>query len=360
MEKKLIEKAKNVIFPITGGLGRNIFATAMIKNFKKEYPDKNIYVVAGFPDVFFNNTKIKEVYGFNSCQHLYERLIDRNPDTILLEVEPYRHPEYVSGNMHIVKAWCDLLHCQCDDVTPELYLTRNEKDMAQAMINNLQTKYGKPVILLQHTGGKIPNNNDKQEQITNLAVMHRRSLTEKTTQELVNLLSKDGYCIASIQSDNQFCPNGAEKIASPSTRLIMALTLYASGIIAIDSFLQHASAAFNIKSLVLWMGTSPDRLGYSVHKNLRRKSCETPECHRPNSYAFDIQANGQIWDCPFGDVCRDYDAKTIYNAYKEMKGKDYNRVLKEFVKPDVNKIIDINAKPHDHSSHSGSPCPIHK
>ena len=38
----MVEKSKTVVLPITGGIGRNIFATAMIRNFKKVYPDKKI------------------------------------------------------------------------------------------------------------------------------------------------------------------------------------------------------------------------------------------------------------------------------------------------------------------------------
>ena len=359
MIKSMIEKAKNIILPISGGIGRNIFATAVIKNLKKAYPNKNIFVVAGFPDIFMNNPNVKKIFGFNSVQHLYEDYLDRyasdgrNDDTVLIEVEPYRHPEYMNANMHIVEAWCDMLGVPCVDITPDIFLSRVEIEMAKSHIIALEQKFSRPVVLLQHCGGKVPDNNNKQEQIASMSVMHRRSLSEKCSQELTDKLIADGYTVASIQSPNQFCPNGAEKIHAP-IRVILALVPSVVGIIAIDSFLQHACAALGVKSLVLWAGTSPDRLGYKAHVNLRRNVCSMPECHRPNSYAFDINANGFTWDCPFQDRCTDYDSETILQAYKDMKGEDYINTVKNFKK--IETVLEI--KPTTPTK-SAPNCPVH-
>jgi hypothetical protein len=340
--KSKIEKATTLIMPITGGIGRNIFATAVIRNLKKAYPNKKIYVIAGFPEVFQGNPNCRP-FGFSNCNHLYEDVISNNPEALLLEVEPYRHPEYVSGNMHIVNAWCDLLGIECESILPDLYLTSTEKNMAEAYIEELKVKYKKPIVIIQHSGGKMPEFNSKQENLQNLAVMHRRSLHEKTTQAIVDQLGKDGYMVLSIQSKKQFAPNGAE-IVETNIRKLAALATHAVGVIAIDSFYMHACAALGVKALVAWMGTSPDRLGYDMHKNLRRlKSCVTPECHRPNSYAFDYQPNGAIWDCPFSDACRDYTAQEIIDAYKEMKGEDYINVAKNFKVEEKPQVIETCA-----------------
>lgn len=355
--KSKIEKAKTIVMPVSGGVGRNIFFTAVIKNFKKVYPDKKLYIVPGYPEIFENNPRVARTYGLNPVQyaHLFEDSIFSNSESLILEVEPYRHPEYVNGNMHIVEAWCDLLEIPCEDKIPEIFLSLTETSFAKSFFDTILVKYNKPVILLQHSGGKAPDNNDKKELIMNQAIMHRRSLREKTVQDLVNLFEKDGYLVACIQMPNQFAPKGAERVTGPLRQLI-ALLPYASGVIAIDSFVQHASAALGIKSLVLWAGTSPERLGYEMHKNLRRNECPTPECHRPNSYAFDVKTTGVPWDCPYKDACTDYEAQVIYKAYKEMKGKEYLKTLKEFKKPDVEQVIDIN----EHTHKKGTSCPVHK
>lgn len=358
MIKSMIEKAKNIILPISGGIGRNIFATAVIKNLKKAYPSKNIFVVAGFPDIFMNNPNVKKIFGFNSVQHLYEDYLDKyssdgkNNETVLIEVEPYRHPEYLNSNMHIVEAWCDMLGIPCIDTLPDIFLSRVEVEMAKSHVLALEQKFSRPVILLQHTGGKVPDNNNKQDQIVSMSVMHRRSLSEKCTQELTTKLIADGYTVASVQSPNQFCPTGAERINAP-IRVVFGLIPNVKGVIAIDSFLQHASAGLGVQSLVLWAGTSPDRLGYKMHKNLRRNVCDMPECHRPNSYAFDINANGFTWDCPFQDRCTDYDANTIIDAYKEMKGEDYVDTVKNFKK--IESLLEVKQP-----EKTSTACPVHK
>lgn len=328
MLKDRIEKANTLILPIMGGLGRNIFATAMIRNLKQAYPEKKLFVVAGSPEIFFNNPHIKRVYGFQGLQHLYEDYIEKNPETMVLEVEPYRHVDYISGELHIVRAWCDLLEIPCSDITPELYLTRGELEMADAFMS----RFDKPLILLQHCGGQAPQNpNDPMESLAKQALMFRRSLRPQTVQKVADQLLADGYAVGSIQAPTQFCPTGAERVAYP-IRAVLCLIPKAAGIIAIDSFVQHAAAALNKKALVLWAGTSPDRLGYPLHKNIRRSACETPECHRPNTYAFDVQADGSLWSCPFSDACTNYDAEEIVKHFKEMQGAAYIDNVKNFVK----------------------------
>lgn len=328
--KDKIEKCKRVILPINGGIGRNIFATGMIRNFKKTYPDKDIFVVAGFPEIFQNNPNCKRVYGFMNCQHLFEDYIFQNTDTIMLETEPYRHPEYLSGEKHIVECWCEQMDILCDSVLPEMFFTKNEQEMAKTYM----TKFKKPLVLFQHVGGKTPDSCQKSEQIASQGAMYRRSLPDETVQDIVDGLVKDGYVVGSVQSPNQFTPKNVELIHFP-IRAVIGLLPYVSGVIAIDSFLQHAAASLGVKSLVLWGGTSPKRLGYELHTNLRRNVCNTPECHRPNSYAFDIQPNGMMWDCPYSDKCCEYEAELVLQTYKEMKGEDYINQVKDFPKEDI-------------------------
>lgn len=327
---KSIESAKTIILPITGGIGRNIFATSVIKNFRKAYPDKKLFVVAGFPEIFFNNPNIDRVYGFNTIQHLYDDFVHGRKDTIILEVEPYRHPEYIGGQKHVVESWCDMLEIPCPDIKPEIYLTKSELDIAEAYVK----KFEKPLVLIQANGGKAPESQDKMQQVASLTAMYRRNLRDETVQELTDSLTADGYKVGSVQTPNQFQPKNSEKISFP-LRAVIALVPHCYGIICIDSFLMHSAAAFNKKALVCWAGTSPDKLGYDFHVNLRQKVCKTPECHRPNSYAFDVQPNGAIWDCPYGDPCTNYDAKIIMKAFKELKGKAYTADVKNYVKPEI-------------------------
>ena len=101
-------------------------------------------------------------------------------------------------------------------------------------------------------------------------------------------------------------------------RSIVALTKYVRGIITIDSFLQHGAAAFKKKSLVLWGGTSPKVLGYDCHTNLTREVCKTPFCHRPNSFLFDFEPTGFMWDCPENDLCMEFPVEQIVEEFEKI------------------------------------------
>ena len=60
------EKVKNIIFICDGGIGKNIVGTAVVRAIKKQFPDKNIIVVAGCPDVFMYNPNVYRTYNFFS------------------------------------------------------------------------------------------------------------------------------------------------------------------------------------------------------------------------------------------------------------------------------------------------------
>jgi hypothetical protein len=45
----------NIIFQISGGIGKCVMATAVCEAIKKQYPDSRLIVVSGYADVFLNN-----------------------------------------------------------------------------------------------------------------------------------------------------------------------------------------------------------------------------------------------------------------------------------------------------------------
>jgi hypothetical protein len=81
----------------------------------------------------------------------------------------------------------------------------------------------------------------------------------------------------------------------------------------IDSCLQHAAAAFNLPSAVLWIGTSPKVFGYHVHANIQA----FPSKHNVkliNSYLFDYSFDGPAYECPYNSVDEMFDLSSIVRA----------------------------------------------
>ena len=68
--------------------------------------------------------------------------------------------------------------------------------------------------------------------------------------------------------------------------------------ILIDSCLQHAATAFQIKSSVIWIGTHPQVFGYKLHDNIMAKKPKTAN-QRIGSYMFDYNFDNNIHECPY-------------------------------------------------------------
>lgn len=309
MNPETYKKYENLILVVSGGIGRNIFSTAVVRNLKLAYPDKKITVICGCPEIFVRNPNVHKVLRLGQVLNFYEDYV-LEKKSLFLEVEPYRHPDYIYEKKHIVECWCNLLGVQCRNIKPEMFFTQTEMKMAQLQIQ----KSNEPMVLIQHSGGKEPNGLNEQEQIIAHAGMHKRSLVFDTMQKVVYKLKEAGFKVGSVQGKNQTCLKEAERVTFP-IRAITAMIPFVRGVICIDSFLQHACAIFEKKALVLWGGTHPSCLGYPSAINLTQKKCDNPHCHRPNSYLFDFETTGFMWDCPYDSECMNYSSEYILNNF---------------------------------------------
>ena len=312
--KKSIKEADNIFFVVQGGVGRNIMATAVVRNVKRAFPDKKIIVLCGCPDVFLKNPHVDRVYSLGQPVFIYEDYF-KTAKTIMLNTEPYQHYDYIQRNKHFVECWCEMLDIECDNVYPEFCFTEAEQRMAQLFIK----KYDKPMVLLHGEGGKVPPQKTEKDEIIAKSGMYKRNLTKETMGKLTDDLIKKGYMVGCVCTPNQYLPPAAERINFP-IRAIIALIPHVAGVIAIDSFLQHGTACSKKKSVVCWGGTDPKVLGYNSNINLTREVCDNPMCHRPNSYLFDLEPTGFQWDCPYNDKCMEYKPKEIMEAFDKITG----------------------------------------
>lgn len=309
-----IKKAENVILKVVGGIGKNIVGTVVVRNLRKMFPDKRLIVLASCPDIFIKNPHVDRVINFAQPYYFYEDYMMESK-SVILDVEPYQHYDYVYRNKPVAQCWCEMLGLSCDNIIPEIHFSDTELKMAQIFLN----RFDREMILFHHTGGKIPQDKTEKEDIASKAGMYKRSLTRETSQKVVDKLIGKGFMVGCVQHENQFLPSGGEKINFP-LRAIMALVPYVAGVICIDSFLQHACAGAGKKAIVFWGGTNPKVLGYSENINITRKACDTPMCHRPNSYMFDFEPTGFMWDCPHDDACMDYTAEKVIKEFDKLTG----------------------------------------
>jgi hypothetical protein len=109
---------------------------------------------------------------------------------------------------------------------------------------------------------------------------------------------KEQYTIYQVTRPGSPVAPGAIQVSHEMISMeLLSVLLYSEKRLLIDSSLQHAAAALNLPSTVLWAGTSPKVFGYDIHDNI---VAEIPEGQKlPDSYLFDYDFEGQLHDYPF-------------------------------------------------------------
>jgi len=355
-DKETLSEAGRLLLVVHGGIGRNIQATSVVRAISEKFTKRALYVIAGCPEVFLKNPHIKKVHNMSKPSYIFDDYFQDNR-TIMMNVEPYQHYDYIYRKKHFIECWCDMLDLPMKKLEPEVFFNIAEMDIAKDYLS----KFDRRMILIQHQGGKIPEQKNKKSRILAKTGMYRRNLPEHVTQKVVDELIKMGYMVGSVNHENQFLPKGAEHIKF-IPRATTALVPLVAGIITIDSYLLHASACFKgvTPTLALWGGTDPRVLGYPWHKNLVRNACPTPMCHRPNSYLFDHEETGFLWDCPHNDICMNYDPDFIIQEFKKLMKEAGNdkREPKGKQRKRTPKADEPKTKEQDHPcGKAGVACP---
>jgi hypothetical protein len=306
-------KPRTVVFPVDGGLGKNIMGSVVVRNIRKQYPEAALVVIAGYPNVFQYNPHVQRTIMFQDARYVYEDYI-KPGKALVLRQEPYIHPEYLARHWHLTRAWCDAVGVGFDNVVPEVHTLVQDEQAAQ-MLFATQNLRPEQCVLVQWVGGPVPESTPEDRQAKRLG-MQRRALRYARVQELLTAIRDAGYTPLVVQHQNH--PQFEETMhINPALRTLACMVPHVKHIICIDSFLQHLAAAKQKQATVLWGGTSPKVLGYDLHTNLTRpEPCDDPHCHRPNSFLFDSVAGGQPWTCPFNDACMDFTVDEIMETLK--------------------------------------------
>ena len=66
---------KYSILHCEGGIGKNILATAVVSSLKSSDPERKIIVVCAWPQVWFNNPDVYQIYPFGQVANFYKNYI---------------------------------------------------------------------------------------------------------------------------------------------------------------------------------------------------------------------------------------------------------------------------------------------
>jgi hypothetical protein len=279
-----MENEKYSIFHIEGGLGKHIASTAVAKAIKNNHPDRELIIVCAYPQVFLNLKYVYRVYRIGNTPYFYKNYIDQK-DSLIFKHEPYYTTDHIHKKMNLIENWCKLYNLEYNDEQPEVKFNPRELQKYGNM-----WKTNKPIFVIQSNGGMF-------NQESGLPYRWTRDIPFNVVQSIVEKY-KDDYHILQVTRPGSPVAIGATAVSHElTTHELLSILLYSDRRLLIDSSLQHAAAAFNLPSTVLWIGTSPKLFGYDVHDNI---VAEIPEDQKlPDSYFFDYDFEGQVIDYPF-------------------------------------------------------------
>lgn len=299
IDNKIRDNDKYIIFEITGGHGKNIQATAVIRAIKKQYPDRKIVVVASWDGPFFYNPDVFRFFQHGQFQYFRDYLKD---DTIIMKHDPYGETNHILRKEHLTESWCNLFGVKHDGNKPKIYLNPRELEIAKDKIK----PDGRPIMLLQTHGGSPTGQYSKKSWYRDIPI--------EIAQKLVNYYSKS-YRILHIKSPEQPTLQGVEMLNLPFRELYAVFPLSTKRLF-IDSFAQHTAAALDLQSTVLWIGNTHKVFGYEDHINVY------PHANIINnfdkfSYLID-DISGMVQNFPY-DTVNLFDMNKIIEAVNKQK-----------------------------------------
>lgn len=291
------------IFHINGGLGKNIAATAVAQCIKNNFPERKLIVVCGWPDIFINLSFVDRVYSFHNTAYFYQTYVE-GKESLIFHNEPYLTTDHINKKLPLIQSWCKMYNLQYTGEKPVLKFNAAQKLFAEQYY-----KFDERPIMVIHTNGGMMLDDSKP-------FMWARDMPYNTAQEVVNKYGDD-YLIYQCSKKQSPKLEGVRYIQMDEhlrldTMQFLSILLVSDKRVLIDSSLQHAAAALEMPSTVLWNGTSPKVFGYDIHNNI-----ETTKPHDfklPNSYLFDFSFDGFDHEYPFGDNDFLFDMKKIFSS----------------------------------------------
>jgi hypothetical protein len=296
---------KYVIFHIDGGCGKNIAATAVVKSIKAAYPEHRLVVVTAYPEVFIHNPNIFRVYKFGALSYFFDDYINGR-DSIILRMEPYHSGDLLYRRKPLAQIWCDIFNIPCVNIRPEIFLTERELIFAEQKMQ----KTG-PILLVQSSGGAEQQGHPYS---------WSRDLPPQFAQDIINEVGSKFSKVLHIRRDNQPVLQNTFAITDNFRNLFCYIAL-SDKILGIDSFVQHAAAAFNKKATVGWISNSPVVFGYPIHDNIVASGLESFRHHIDSYLEKDDWTGGRFHECPYDNIGAMFDKQQFITSILDTKAE---------------------------------------
>ncbi len=292
------KKQKNIVFSISGGVGKNIIATAVVNSIRDQYPDSEITVANPHTAVWKNNPDINAVIDFTEDDTFYKNYI-KDKDVLFLANDPYLHQNYIYKREHLIETWCHMFNIKYNGANPKLYFTEEENSIVKQKLPK-----GK-LFFIQVSGGAA-----NQE----IPISWTRDLPLPIAQKVVDHMKQKGYETVHIRRKDQYPLENAPFIDF-NLREMLCSFQFADKLLLIDSVGQHVAAGVGKKSVVTWVGHLPEVFGYAMHTNIV-PNAKKKFRHKIDSYLDLYNLTGTLHECPY-DTNELFDVEEIKKALEE-------------------------------------------
>lgn len=289
----------NIIFQINGGIGKCVLATSMCPAIKKTFPNSQLIIMSGYPEVFLNNPHVDRSFAFNQAQYFYQDYIE-NKEVQVFAHDPYMQTEFLLQNEHLSHTWSRMFGLPApDDVSPQLFLTDREKQFFGQKFTS-----DKPILLLQTNGGAV-----QQE----LKYSWARDIPHKIILSVIEEF-RGKYNIVHIRREDQIGYEHATPVFD-SLRALFMLIEMSDKRLMMDSFGQHVAAGLNKPSTVVWIANKPEVFGYEIHTNITGNPfTKKPELKNAYLQKFDIVGN--LLEFPYNNESEIFNVDEIIKSLK--------------------------------------------
>lgn len=287
----------NIIFQINGGIGKVIASTAICASIKVQYPNAKLIVVSGYPDVFLGNPNVDRAYAFGQQAYFYNEYIE-NQEIMLFAHDPYLETKHIKQEEHLIETWCKLYGLPVTKTVGELFLTQREIDFfSKKFVSD------KPIFLMQTNGGAEAD----------IKYSWARDIPSYVVENVIHEF-RENYNIVHIKREDQLGYDGTFSVTDTFRALLVLISMSEKRLL-MDSFAQHAAAAFDKPSTVLWIVNSPKVFGYNIHTNFTAN----PETIKPelrNSYLSKYNIGGDPVEFPYTNEREIFNVDEIINSLK--------------------------------------------
>jgi hypothetical protein len=288
----------NIVFQISGGIGKCVMATAVCEAIKKQYPDSRLITVSGYADVFLNNPFVDRAFSFGGFSYFYEEYI-KDKDFKIFAHDPYFQTEHIKQNEHLIKTWCEMFGIKYNGELPKIHLTERE-------VSFFKQKYAsdKPLLITQPNGGGD----------SALKYSWARDIPYQNVVDVIEEFKED-YNILHIRREDQLGYENTYPVTDSFRSLVVGISLSTKRLF-IDSFAQHVAAGLDLASTVCWIANKPEVFGYKVHDNITHNPfTKKPELR--NSYLGEFNIGGELIEFPFNSENEVFNSQDIINSIKK-------------------------------------------